>query len=96
MELPLWKKILCTKEGWEDWDFYTTHDKELYFYGMVCVAATFAFIAILGAFVTIVYYKPLMISVTILGLLGFCMVKMYLHIRKDSIEIKEMLLNGRT
>ena len=91
MKLPLWKRILCKEEGWNDFEFYKAHDKELYFWGMVGVAACSTVITICGGLFSLIYDAMSGAIVMLIGLLMFSQVKMYLHIRKDAIEIKEML-----
>lgn len=91
MDLPLWKRVLCKEEGWIDFEFYMAHDKELYFWGMVGVAVCSTVISICGGLFALAYDAVGGIIIMLIGLVMFSQVKMYLHIRKDAIEIKELL-----
>ena len=75
------------------------HDDPLYFKGMVAIAACWvvwaAIFFIAGGF--LIFSNPiaalLFIGIGGVGSLGFGAVKMYLHIRKDNLEIMEMMQN---
>ena len=82
----------------KDLVFYLAHDKELYFKGMVLCA----YCSIVGMVAAFVLGILLIRAGAIVGgglaiLLAwvpvgiFCNIKMYLHVRKDSIEIAEKL-----
>jgi hypothetical protein len=84
---------------YDDLCFYLDHDTELYFSGMFKIAVTDTIIMIiclilgsLSIFSGTNYPMGiLLIGIAFLAVINFGMVKMYLHIRKDAIEIKEML-----
>jgi len=81
----------------KDLIFYVKHDEELYFRGMVVVAVSWLILsAIFGVFsffaIKSGYFEGcILLGITTLLGVGFSAVKMYLHIRKDNIEIKEIL-----
>jgi len=81
---------VMTKSMKEDLEFYLKHNKELYFKGMVIIACAWVGILIMGIWV---FVSDITIGMMMMlfGALGFGIVKMYLHIRKDAIEIKERL-----
>lgn len=101
MFMPLIKKI-STPEMLEDLAFYREHDRELYFNGLTTAAAIFTIIEIFF-FVTAAFYLfhatdhiTLAFGLVFVGFavvtgIGFDLIKLYLHVRKDAIEIKEML-----
>lgn len=93
---------ICTKEMYEDLCFYLDHETELYFSEMFLIAAgytvfTILFI-ILGVSILLsnsnLLVGILFIAIAVMSELGFGQIKMYLHIRKDTIEIKELILKG--
>jgi hypothetical protein len=98
---PLIKRV-STEDMLTDLKFYIKHDRELYFNGMVGIAASFVFFS--GLFIGVGVYLLLRIGDVIaistalncvgfafISSIGFLMVKNYLHIRKDYIELKEMI-----
>lgn len=85
-----WLEMVMTKNMKKDFDFYLKHDEELYFKGMAVIAASWLGILFMGILV-IANDITAGITMMLFGTLGFGIVKMYLHVRKDAIEIKEML-----
>lgn len=86
-------------EGMEkDLIFYLDHDKQLYFSGMVVIAAVwFVFIGafwVASLFAVSTLTGLILLGMSLIGLLGFQTIKMYLHVRKDAIEIMELLKGG--
>jgi len=84
----------------KDLIFYLNHDEELYFKGMVVVAISWIVLSIIFGILGFVAIKAgyffdgcILLGITSLLGVGFCAVKMYLHIRKDNIEMKEILTN---
>ena len=95
--MPLIKKV-STPEMLEDLAFYREHDRELYFNGLVGIAAMLTIIEIFFwcAALLFFYYGGFITGILMIGfafLVGgmFTQIKLYLHVRKDAIEIKEML-----
>lgn len=95
--MPLIKRVV-TKEGVEDLAFYREHDRELYFTPWVYVASCYTLFELI--FFSLVFvsaingdmYRALIFLGFSLSIgIGFNAIKMYLHIRKDAIEIKEMI-----
>lgn len=91
-------KVVATKEALKDLQFYRDHDSELYFTGLT-LAATCLTLFEVGAFVAVMWACLLgQIIPALLALIialvagnGFSEIKLYLHNRKDAIEIKETL-----
>lgn len=95
--MPLIKRV-ATKGGVEDLAFYRAHDEELYFTPLVYVAACYTlFEVIFFSLIFVSMFQSNTIhALVFLGFsltigIGFNAIKMYLHIRKDAIEIKEMI-----
>ena len=95
--MPLIKKV-STTEMLEDLEFYRKHDRELYFTGLVGIAAMITILEVLFIVVSLlfIYYQMFATGIILLGIAfcignGFTQIKLYLHVRKDAIEIKEML-----
>lgn len=99
--MPLIKRI-STEDALTDLQFYLKHDRELYFTGMALVAAMY--VVFTGVFTIIAVdllirqSNPYTSSIAIncigfafISTIGFCMVKNYLHLRKDYIELKELM-----
>lgn len=98
--MPLIKRV-ATKGGVEDLAFYRAHDEELYFTPLVYVAACYTLFEVI--FLSLVFVSMFqgntVHALVFLGFsltigIGFNAIKMYLHIRKDAIEIKEMIRNA--
>lgn len=98
---PLIKRV-STEDMLADLKFYIKHDRELYFNGMVGIAVSFLFFSALyigTALYLIVKIGDQLAITTALNCIGFAfissigflMIKNYLHIRKDYIELKEMI-----
>lgn len=99
--MPLIKKV-STPEMLEDLAFYREHDRELYFNGLTFAAAILTIVEIFF-FVTSIFFLyratdhiTMAFGLTFMGFavvtdIGFAQIKLYLHVRKDTIEIKEML-----
>ena len=95
--MPLIKKV-STPEMLEDLAFYRKHDQELYFNGLVGIAAMITILEVLFIVVSLlfIYHQMFAAGIILLGIAfcignGFTQIKLYLHVRKDAIEIKEML-----
>ena len=95
--MPLIKRV-STPEMLEDLAFYRAHDRELYFNGLVSIAAMITVVEIMffAASMLFLYYGQVVTGLILLGITfcigtGFAQIKLYLHVRKDAIEIKEML-----
>jgi len=83
-------RLFMTKEMEKDFDFYVKHKTELYFYGMVVIAT--AWLGILAAGIYMFFAgEALGWLFMLFGVTNFGIIKMYLHVRKDAIEIKELL-----
>jgi hypothetical protein len=85
-----WKRFL-TQGMRKDLEFYLKHDKELYFKGMALIAISWLMILATGVYILFVG-DMIGLVMALFGALGFGIVKMYLHIRKDAIEIKEQMM----
>ncbi len=95
--MPLIERVV-TKEGVEDLAFYRAHDKELYFTPWVYVAACYTLFELIffslifvSAYNGDIYRALIFLGFSLSIGIGFNAIKMYLHIRKDAIEIKEMI-----
>jgi hypothetical protein len=94
-------RFLCTKEMYDDLCFYLDHETELYFSGMFKIAViqtTMTIIFLVLGFLAVVIGINYLMGILCFGIayistLGFGTTKMYLHVRKDAIEIKEMLIS---
>ncbi len=92
MELPKWLDHFMTKNMKDDLVFYIKHKKELYFTGMVVIAIAWLGILFTGTFILFTSDAIIGMMLMLFGVTGFGTIKMYLHVRKDSLEIKEILL----
>lgn len=95
--MPLIERVV-TKEGVEDLAFYRAHDKELYFTPWVYVAACYTLFELI--FFSLIFVSAYEGNIThmlvFLGFsitigIGFNAIKMYLHLRKEAIEIKNLI-----
>jgi hypothetical protein len=90
-------RFLCTKEMYDDLCFYLDHETELYFSELFLIAVGYTiftiFFLVLGIFYLGFNFQIsiICIGIAVVSEVGFGMIKFYLHIRKDAIEIKEML-----
>lgn len=95
--MPIIKRV-STPDMLEDLAFYRAHDRELYFTGLVGVAVMLTILEILfiGLALFFLYYQQFAVGFILFGVsvcigIGFTQIKLYLHVRKDAIEIKELL-----
>ncbi len=95
--MPVIRRVV-TPEGVEDLAFYRAHDRELYFTPWVYVAACYTLfeliffsLVLVSALNGDIFRTLLFLGFSITIGIGFNMIKMYLHLRKEAIEIKEML-----
>lgn len=96
--MPVIRRVV-TPEGVEDLAFYRAHDRELYFTPLVYVAACYTLFELIffslvfvSAYQGNVYHMIIFLGFSITIGIGFNAIKMYLHLRKESIEIKEILV----
>ena len=93
-------KPLCNEGMWNDLLFYLDHETELYFGELFLIAVSHVVFAIFLICMAIRFsfdgeYVLAFICIGIAAIcdLGFAIIKFYLHIRKDLIEINERINN---
>lgn len=82
-------KLPMTKNMRKDLEFYLKHNEEMYFSGMVVIASGFVILVGVGIIELLRTNESGWAAFAAVNAVGFACVKMYLHIRKDLIEIKE-------
>ena len=92
-----YKRYIMNSNMEEDLRFYLKHNDEIYFDGMSSIAVIIvAMMVCLSGYLLYNNSMPAVEMFIILVLLVLCgiwfsIIKMYLHIRKDAIEIKELV-----